>query len=79
MIIQIYYIKIDNIIYKNAISIFVIPRIMIFDVVFVICVCVVDILFLGWVYYTCDIRPNNELPSENINNPLTTHLQRAEI
>lgn len=52
---------------------------MIFDVVFVICVCVVDILFLGWVYYTCDIRPNNEIPPDNVNNPLTTHLQRAEI
>jgi hypothetical protein len=46
-----------------------------FDVVFVICVLVVDMLFIGWVYYNCDIRPDNNIPHENINNPLNPQHQ----
>jgi len=41
------------------------------DIVFILCVCVIDILFIGWVYYTCDNTPDYNISDENINNPLT--------
>ena len=50
-----------------------------FDVVFIICVCVIDILFLGWVYFTCDTRPTDEIHPETITNPIYTPQHRAEI
>lgn len=32
-----------------------------FDIVFILCVCVIDLLFLLWVYYECCmIRDDNE-------------------
>ena len=41
-----------------------------FDVVFVLCVCVIDILFLSWLYYKyAMIRDDNEY-HESINSHL---------
>lgn len=44
-----------------------------FDVVFVLCVCVIDLLFLSWVYYKCGMRHDDNESHESINS-INSHL-----
>ena len=41
------------------------------DVIFIVCVCMIYILFLGWVYCNSDIRQDNNISNESIDNPIT--------